>query len=199
MARECSDHSACCDSRSFSSNCLTGPSGPERSKARRNQSCASCFSLVEAFFKDQGVSADQHVRIVAAFGDRRVDEIAQAALTRGLCEMGGLNQRRGAEFGRVFDESREGLGKRLPIAGFERNGNFEIEVAPRSGAAEFGGRSNRLFDAAAVKELPCVVPLYSGIAPLDRRVGFDDPHEIVVVPGVGVGLGSRRDVVADCR
>ena len=30
---------------------------------------------------------------------------------------------------------------------------------------------------------------------LDRRVGFDDPHEIVVVPGVGVGLGSRRDVV----
>ena len=42
MARECSDHSACCDNRSFSSNCLTGPSGPERSKARRNQSCASC-------------------------------------------------------------------------------------------------------------------------------------------------------------
>ena len=137
MARVCSDHSACCDSRSFNSNCLTGPSGPERSKARRNQPCAACFSLVEAFFKDQGVSADQHIRIVAAFGDRRVDEIAQAALTRGLGEMGRLNQRRGAEFGCFFDESRERLGKRLPIAGFERNGDFEIEVALRSGAAEF--------------------------------------------------------------
>ena len=57
------------------------------------------------------------------------------------------------------------MGKRLPIAGFERDGNFEIEVAPRSGAAEFGGRGGRLFDAAAVKELPCVVPLYSRVAP----------------------------------
>ena len=160
MARVCSDHTACCDSRSFNSNCLTGPSGPERSKARRNQSCAALLSFVEAFFKDQGVSADQHIWIVAAFRDGRVDEIAKAALTRGLGEMGRLDQRGGAEFRRFFDESRERLGKRLPIAGFERNGDFKIEVAPRSGAAEYRDRRNRLLDAAAVKELPCVVPLY---------------------------------------
>ena len=123
------------------------------------------FSLVETFFKDQSVSADQNIRIVAAFGDRRVDEIEQAALTRGLREMGSLNQRRGAQFGRVFGESREGMGKCLPIAGLERDGDFEIEVASQSGAAKFAGRGGRLLDAAAMKELPRVVPLYSRVAP----------------------------------
>lgn len=122
------------------------------------------FPLVEAFFKDQSVSADQNIRIVAAFGDRRVDEIEQPALTRSLREIGSLDQRRGAQFGCVFEERREGMGKRLPIAGFEREGDFEVEVAPQSGVTEFAGRGGRLFDAAALEELPCVVPLYCRVA-----------------------------------
>ena len=26
-------------------------------------------------------------------------------------------------------------------------------------------------------------------------MGFDDPHKIVVVPGIGIGLSGRRDIV----
>ena len=86
------------------------------------------------------------------------------------------------------------MGKRLPIAGFECDGNFEVEVAPRSGAAEFAGCGGRLFDTAALEELPCVVRLYSRLAPLYRRVGFDDPHKIFIVPGIGISLGSRSNI-----
>ena len=70
-------------------------SAAERRTCRHRLRMAGCC-LVPLDAGEIKFAARRNVRIVAPFGDRRVDQIAQAALTRSLCEMGGLNQSRRA-------------------------------------------------------------------------------------------------------